>query len=72
MEFDFFLINGVLGMLGSFLVLKRFRHLGLCLAGVALIVGSSYAIYDEEWWPSLAGLLTAVLCAKVIGNPLEP
>lgn len=72
MDFGFVVINSVLGSLGSFLVVRRFKHVGLCLAGLALVVGSSVAFYDEEWWPSLAGAVVALLCAKVIGNPLEP
>lgn len=72
MDFGFIVINSVLGTLGSFLVVRRFRHVGLCLAGLALIAGSSLAFYDEEWWPSLAGLAIAALCAKLVGNPLEP
>jgi ABC-type Mn2+/Zn2+ transport system permease subunit len=72
MDFGFVVINGALGMLGSFLVLRRFRHVGLCLAGLSLLAGSGIAFYDEQWWPSLAGALLALLCAKLIGNPLEP
>lgn len=72
MDLGFIVINTVLGMLGSFLVMRRFKNVGLCLAGVALTAGSSMAFYDEQWWPSLVGLLVAFLCAKVIGNPLEP
>lgn len=72
MDFGFVVINGLVGMLGSFLVLRRFRHVGMCLAGLSLVAGSGVAMYDEEWWPLLIGLAVAALCVKVIGNPLEP
>lgn len=72
MDFGFVVINGMLGMLGSFLVVRRFKHVGLCLAGLSLVAGTSVAFYDEQWWPSLVGLAAAALCAKLIGNPFEP
>src|SRR5262249_51393859 len=39
MEILYYLVNGTLGTLGSYLIFKRFQHLGLLTAGLAMVGG---------------------------------
>jgi len=67
----FYLFNGAMGTAGSYLLFKKFRHLGLAAAGASLVVGSFAAMGDDDWWPMLAACGVAALLFKVIGDPLD-
>jgi hypothetical protein len=71
MGITFVIVNGSLGTLGSYLVFRRYQHLGLLAAGVALIVGSLAAMPGERWWPMAAAAAAAALLYRLIGDPIE-
>ncbi len=67
----FLLVNGFIGTAGSYLVFKRFRHIGLMLAGVCLVIGSIWSMSNNQWMPMMGLTVIGVLVAKVVGDPLE-
>jgi len=71
MQISFFLVNGAIGTLGSYLVFKRFHHLGLLAAGVALVAGSLISMIGENWWALGASLGAAWLLHRLIGDPIN-
>jgi hypothetical protein len=67
----FFVVNGVIGTAGGYLMFKQFRHLGLLAAGGVLTAGSLASMAMETWWPMLASAPLAVVLARLIGDPAE-
>jgi len=67
----FILVNGLLGTAGSYLVFKRFKHIGLLLAGLCLVIGSIWSTFDNQWMPMLGLSVIGVLLAKLVGDPLD-
>jgi hypothetical protein len=67
----FYIVNGLLGTVGGFLVFKHFRHLGLLAAGAALTVGSMWSMGNDQWWPMLLSAPVAVALYRLIGDPIE-
>jgi hypothetical protein len=67
----FYLVNCTMGTLGSYFVFKKFRHMGLLAAGIALVTASILAMPDERWWPMGLGAIAAVALHRLIGDPLE-
>jgi hypothetical protein len=71
MSIAFFLANGAVGTLGSYLVFRRFRNLGLLAAGAALVLGSIVSFSGEQWWMLGLSCILAPLLARLVGDPLE-
>jgi len=71
MSIGFILVNGAIGTLGSYLVFRRYQHLGLLAAGVTLVVGSLASMPGERWWPMAASIAVAFLLHRLIGDPIE-
>jgi hypothetical protein len=71
MSIAFLLVNGSVGTLGSYLVFRRYQHLGLLAAGITLVVGSLASMPDERWWVMGVAAAIAVLLHRVIGDPIE-
>jgi hypothetical protein len=71
MSIGFILVNGAIGTLGSYLVFRRYQHLGLLAAGVTLVVGSLVSMPGERWWPMAAAVGAALLLHRLIGDPIE-
>ena len=67
----FILVNGLLGTAESYLVFKRFKHIGLLLAGLCLVAGSVWSTFDNQWMPMLGLSVIGVLLAKLVGDPLD-
>ena len=67
----FYLVHGVIGTAGGYLVIKRFKHLGLLAAGASLTLGSLISMGGETWWPMLASVAAGVLLHRLIGVPIE-
>ena len=71
MAIAFYIVNGTIGTLGSYLVFRRFRELGLLAAGAALVVASLVSMPGERWWPMGVGIVAAFLLNRLIGDPLD-
>ncbi len=67
----FIIVNGLIGTTGSYLVFKKFRHLGLLLAGLCCVIGSIWSGIDSEWMPMMGLTAIGALLARLVGNPLE-
>ncbi len=67
----FLFVNGIVGTAGSYLVFKRFRHLGLMLAGLCLTVGSIWSMSVNQWMPMVGLTVIGVLLATLVGDPLD-
>jgi len=71
MSTAFFLANGAVGTLGSYLVFRHFRHLGMLAAGAALVLGSVVSFSGERWWVLGGFCIIAPLLARLVGDPLD-
>ena len=67
----FLLVNGLIGTTGSYLIFRKFRNLGLLLAGLCLVAGSAWSAFDNQWTPMMGLTICDILLAKLVGNPLD-